>query len=385
MFRKTRYYVSATFASLVLFSLLVTPNVRACEDIPQTLLSVYMNSDLVILATYESDGAILKSNEDEYGYSLEIDRNLVIDKVLKGPEDLKKISFSNDEYHSIQTEPVEEFEDEFNHENYFDVTKINIGRQYLFFLTKNKENEKYYISDYSSGVKDVAGKFELYEKSLNELNSIVAEKKNQKVRLTEWIVKNIEEPEFRLDGVRDLAESFYAMNYQDESAELKVDGPFAFNEDYNTYTNGVALALSESQKARISSTLYPVLQESWFAAKPSYVDYSISTILGSINKSRLAVHTYNMMKSVDKNDSSRKMIIMEFLSDTVSDKALSEIYYEFVGVENELSELSKDTSVKAKSQIKLKTEKRNSLLRDFDKRFRFMHQRNFVQVEDASA
>lgn len=387
MFRKSRFYVSSIFTFLVLFSLLVTSNVRACEDIPQTLLSVYMNSELVVFATYQSNGAMTKSNEDEYGYSIDAERNLLIDKVLKGPEDLKNVTFSNYEYHSNQTEPIEISDGEYNHydEDYFDVTKMKLGNKYLVFLTKDKESGKYSISDYSSGVKDVAGKFDLYEKSLNELRSIVAEKTNQKARLTEWIVKNIEEPEFRLDGVRDLAESFYSVNYQNESPELKVDGPFVFNEDYSSYTVGVALALSESQNARISSALYPVLQESWFAAKPVYVDYSISTILGSINKSRLAVHTYNMMKSVDKNDSARKMIIMEFLNDTVSDQALAEIYYEYVGVENELSELTKDNSAKTKLLVKSKTEKRNALLRDFDKRFRLMHQRNFMPVENANS
>ena len=94
MFKKSRFYLSALIASLITFSLLVVPNVKACEDIPQTLLSLYVNSDLVVLATYESQGEIVKSNEDEYGYSFEIERNLLITKVLKGNSELKNVSFT---------------------------------------------------------------------------------------------------------------------------------------------------------------------------------------------------------------------------------------------------------------------------------------------------
>lgn len=387
MFKKSRLIISSVFAMLVLFSLLVTTSVRACEDIPQTLLSLYMNSEIIVLATYESDGAKVKSDEDEYGYGYEIERNLAIVQILKGPKELKTVTFSNYEYHSNQPETVPEYDTEFDHydENYFDVSKIKIGNQYLFFLAKDRETGKYSIADYSSGVKDVSGKVHIYEKSLKELEAIVSDKTGQRLRLAEWMVKNIEEPETRQDGIADLAESFYSMNYEDENPDLKGDGPFVFGEDYNVFTVGVAKSLTDSQKARISSALYPTLQEAWFAAKPQYLDYGVSTILGSINKSRLAIYSFNMMKSVDRSDAERKMIIMEFLTNTVSDSALSDIYYEYITVENELSELSKDNSPKTKIQLKAKTERRNNLLRDFEKRFRFMHQRNFLPVENTNA
>src|SRR5687767_5174975 len=108
MLKKSRLYFSAMIAAMVLVSLLVTTNVKACEDPPQTLLSLYMNSDLVILANYAGNGEAKKTNEDEYGYSLETERNLSVVKVLKGQDDLKAVSFIFSEYHSNPNQQVSE-------------------------------------------------------------------------------------------------------------------------------------------------------------------------------------------------------------------------------------------------------------------------------------
>lgn len=140
MLKKSRFYFSAMIAALVLVSLFVTSNANACEEPPQTLLSLYMNSDLIVLAKYESNGEGKKSYEDEYGYSLEMARNLSISKVYKGQMDLKMISFMFSEYHSNPNQPTPEYQPEDmeyqEDEHYFDVSKIKLGEQYLFFLTK---------------------------------------------------------------------------------------------------------------------------------------------------------------------------------------------------------------------------------------------------------
>ena len=386
MLKKSGLYIYAAAAAILLVSVLASTNVKACEDIPQSLLALYMNSDVVVLANYDSDVSMIKTNEDEYGYSLEIERNLSVVRVFKGNEDLKTLNLANFEYRSNPNQPQFD-EGEYYHfdENYFDISKIRIGSQYLFFLKKNQETGKYGITDYGSAVKETAANFGVYEKFLVELKSIAETKENRLARLTEWIVKTIEEPVTRQDGINDLAESFYSMDYQDESIVKTGTEPFLTYEDYNVYTAGIAKNLTESQKARVSAALYPTLQDSWFAAEPVYVDYQISTVLGRINKSRLAVYTFNMLQSVDKRDSQRKQIIMEFLTSTISDSNLSEIYYEYVELDGKITDASKATTPESKVVVKTLTEKRNNLLKDFEKRFRFMFQRNFAPVDNMEA
>jgi len=380
MLKKSRLYFSVMLAALVLASLLITTNVKACEDPPQTFLSLYMNSDLIVIAKYESNGEAKKTNEDEYGYSLETPRNLTISKVYKGQKDLENVSFIFTDWVSTQTNgeaPVEE--DYHGGEDYFDISKIQIGGEYLFFLTKDKESGQYSVTDYVSGVKTTEN-LSVYEKNLSELADIVAVKKNQSGRLAEWLVKNIEEPVMRDDAISDLSESFSRLKYPEEGINEK-NGPFVVNEGYGIYTVGVASKLSPTQLNRVSNVLYPMLQEAWFAPEARYADYGISMILGSVNKSRLAVHTYNLLQSVDKNDTERRFIIMEFLTSAVEDEAFSQIYYDYQELEYKIKEAPTDTP-EAKKQLRAMQDSKALMLKNFDKRFKLLYSKNFAKVEE---
>lgn len=394
MFRKSRLYLSVMCAALVLMSLLITSNARACEEPPQTLLSLYMSSDLVVLAKYTSDGESKKSFEDEYGYSLETPRNLSLVKVFKGQKDLQTASFIYSQYESKpqpnaeNPEPVEGETEEFDDhesENYFDVSKMKIGGEYLIFLKKDAETGNYNVADYVSGVRDASKNLSFYEKNFSELETIVAAKENQHALLTEWIVRNVENAETRDDAIRDLSESFYGLTAEADDPVYSQAGPFVVNDGYGVYTVGVAKHLTQGQKARISAALYPVLQEAWFAETPQYADYGIGTILGSISKSRLAVYAYNSLQTVGKDDVERKRIIMEFLTTTVNDETLSKLYYDYSDVESKIEEAKQAETPEAKLQIKTLTVQKETLMKDFDKRFKLLHGKNFAAVEVAKA
>lgn len=386
MLRKSRFYFSAVCAALVLVSLFLTSSAKACGDEePQTLLAVYMSSDLVVLAKYEGNGESKKSYEDEYGYTLDIERKLSISKIYKGRKDLKNVSLILSEYHANPSEDgTETTPEEYEGEEYFDVSKIKIGGEYLFFLSKNKETGEYNVTDYMSGARETDGKLKFYEDNLKELEQIASAKKNQYELLTEWIVKSIENPETREDGIRDLAESFYGLTYQEEDPEFKDKGPFVTSEEgYGVYTVGVAKHLTQAQKARVSAVLYPMLQASWFAETPEYANYHLSAILGGINKSRLAVNTYNALQSIGKDDIERRRMIMEFLTSAVADETLSKLYYDYSELEYKIDELKNQDTAEAKTQLKTLTVSKETMLKDFDKRFKFLHGRNFVPVETA--
>jgi hypothetical protein len=385
MLRKSRLYLSVMCAALVLVSLLLTSTAQACEEPPQTLLSLYMNSDLIVLAKYEGNGESVKSYEDEYGYTLDTERKLSILKIYKGSKDLKTVALIYPEYFANPSQTQsEDFPEEDIHEGEydFDLSKIKIGGEYLFFLTTNKETGRVSITDYVSGVRETNGKLEFYEKSLSELEQIAAAKENQYELLTEWIVKSIEDPETRSDGIRDLSESFYGMQYQEEDPNFKGKGPFVVNDGYGIYTVGVAKRLTQSQAARISAALYPMLQEAWFAEKPQFADFGISAILGGINKPRLAVYTYNSLQAVGKDDIERRRVIMEFLVEMLSDDTLSKTYYDYSELEYQLEEAKKENTEQAKEKVKFLTESKEAHLKEFDTRFKFLYDRNFVAAKE---
>jgi hypothetical protein len=384
MLRKSRLYFSAIVAAVLLASLLMTSSVKACEEAPQSFLSLYMNSDLVVIARYDSESEAKKANEDEYGYSLETERKLVFTKVFKGQRDLRSISFPYSQYVSNPSQNTGETEETVpEYEEYFDITKIKIGGEYLFFLTKNKETGVYSVTDYTSGVKEIDKNLSFYEKNLSELERIVAAKENQYELLTEWIVRSIENKDSREDGIADLSESFYGLTYQEEDAQFKGKGPFVVSEEgYGTYTVGVAKHLTQSQKDRVSAVLYQVLEEAWSAEKPQYVSHGISAILGGINKSRLAQYTYNFMQSGGKSDFEKRRKIGEFLTDFLGDEAFSNLHYEIAELEAKIEEAKAVDTPQGNKQIKDLTLLRDAKLKELDKQFKFLQGRNFVPVEN---
>jgi hypothetical protein len=384
MFKSSQKIFSAVLIAFLFIFLFITPNsTKACEEEPQSLLSLYLYSDLIVLAEIDSSNIIKREDESEYGYSVQIERNLKIIQILKGQPSLKNVSFVNYEFREnpnaqISSDEMMDIDHSF-YDRYVDISKIKSGDKYLFFLTKDEENKNYVLTDYNSAIKDVSGKLDIYEKSVAELKAISESKEGQMERLAEWIVKSIEEPETRQDGISDLSESFYSLEYVEENAD-KQNKPFVFDKTFTMYESKIAQTLSDSQKSRISGVLYPMLQEAWFSSKPQYVHYGTAVILGSFNKSRLAIYSYNMLKSVEKKDTERKQIIMGFLIDVVGDTDLSEIYYEFSRITSESDSKKAKTTEELKAYNALKVD----TLKKFDKRFEMMLYRNFKPFPEKS-
>jgi hypothetical protein len=384
MLRKSRLYFSAVLAALVLVSLLTTANVKACEEEPQSFLSLYMNSDLIVIARYDSESAPKKTDESEYGYTLETERKLVLTKIFKGAQDLKSVSFAYSTYVPNPDQNASEGDEhEGESEHSFNLSKIKMGGEYLFFLTKDKETGAYSVTDYVSGVRELGKNRSFYEKNLSELERIAAAKENQYELLTEWIVKSIENEESRLDGISDLAESFNMVNYQDEEGKFKGKGPFVYipEDGYGIYTIGVASHLTDSQKTRISGVLYPMLQDAWFAEKPEYANYGIAAILGGIDKSRLALYTYSAMQSVDKKDVERRRVIGEFLTSAVGDEAFSNLYYEISELETKIEEAKGVKTPQGRKQLKDLTLQKEAKAKELDRQFRALFGNNVVAVK----
>ena len=384
MLKKSRLYFSAVLAALVVASLLLTSNVNACEEPPQTFLSLYMNSDLIVIARYDSESASKKTEESEYGYSLETERKLVFTKIFKGQKDLKSVSFAFSTYvpnPDQNTSEGDEHQEELDH--YFDLSKIKMGSEYLFFLTKDKETGAYWVTDYTSGVKEIDKNLSLYEKTLSELEQIVAAKENQYELLTEWIVKSIENKETREDGISDLAESFDGLSYQEEDEKFKGKGPFVYfsEEGYGVYTVGVAKHLTQSQKDRISGVLYPMLQDAWFAEQPEYAHYSIAGILGGIDRPRLAVYTYSALQSVDKKDVGRRNIIGDFLTSAVGDEAFSTLYYEISELEVKIEEAKGVNTPQGRKQLKDLKLLKEAKVKELDRQFKTLFGSNIAAVK----
>lgn len=376
MLKQSRIIFSATFVAVLLFSLFIAPDsAKACGEPPKTLISLYLESSLIVLAKVDGN-KIVKVEEDEYGTWTELERNLTIIKTLKGRTNLKTVSYTDSDYVSKSGDSAEYAE----YDEDMDFVKVKVGEEYLFFLTKYEEGGKDSLTDYVSGVKNVEGKLDVYEKNLDELKQIFETKENQTVNLVEWIVKSLEKPEFRDDAIQDLSSSFWAMNDEytsDEEQNLIIEEKY-----FNTYSPIIAENLSDSQKSRISTVLYSELQNAWFAQEAAYPNYGISPILAGIDKSQTVLYGYNMLQNVAENDSARKRVIMDFISIAIGDENMSSVYYKYIGLDEKTSPENIKEKPLTAEELKANEAAKENLLNEFNKRFELLFANNFVTPEE---
>lgn len=377
-----RSLISAVTVTLLLFSTIIflPDSTKACPPpIPATLLELYLTSDLIVLADVLDENIVEKTYETEEGFSAQVRRNLRIINTYKGKAS-EQISFIKSEYRSKET--VSENSDAEYSDYEFELNKgvynISIGHQYLFFLTKD-EAGKMYPTDYLLGIKNVAGKLDVFERNFAELNKISASRKNKLARLTEWLVKGLEEPETLWDNSYDLNKSLSSFE-QTEDTEEKIEKDFVLDQSFNIYNPAIIQSLSDSQKARISNVLINEIQKSLSGQKNRGIDYNLTNVAASWDQLNLAIYGFGALKSLENDDADKKDMLMQFLTNVVDDRELYEMYYEFSSKSYELSEYKNQ---KKSLQSKEVLETKQTIIKTFDnfqKRFEFMLARNFEPV-----
>ncbi len=176
-----RYFASALIIFVLLFSVCALPenvSARSCpSEPPDSLLTLYLKSDLIVVASIESEKVLKMTSEYEYGSYFDIEKLLDVSDTLKGsrkgrtayvisqyePKDSKTIG--DDSSKMASSEETDDF--------------LSIGHKALFFLVKNAENNSYELADYGSAIKKLSDHdLNIYLKRIKELKKITEAKKN---------------------------------------------------------------------------------------------------------------------------------------------------------------------------------------------------------------
>ena len=328
MLNKIRFVFSLSLIAVLLVSTFILSSparVAACPiPPPRTLLSLYLRSDVIFVAdvTSEKDGKIVY--DDENYLSVEIIRNLKVSSILKGTPK-RNFVFTTTEYRDKnpsedatgETEEVDIFR-----YGYKGASRIKSGERYLFFFTENSETKNYELTDYVSGYKKISDPdLAIYEKRIKELENIVEKKENQLGAITEWLVRCIEEPVTRWDGLFDLKDSVQALEYKDQDDEESNEkNPFVIDEDFYSSTPEIAESLSDSQKERISGIVYGSIQDEMLK---NVFYYSLSSLIVNWDKPRLATYAYSFLQTADTTDAEKTKSIMEYIANVSGDDNLS--------------------------------------------------------------
>ncbi|HQR32291.1 MAG TPA: carboxypeptidase-like regulatory domain-containing protein [Blastocatellia bacterium] len=160
---------------------------------PATLLKLHQDSELIVIATI-GKSKIVKTSDD----SQQMQTTLQLSSILKGNANQHTVPF----YHWISDEKKEE---------------MKPGDRLLVFLDQRKSDEGkpidgYEANDWARSIRKLDDDaLHVYRQRIEELNSILATETPDETSLIEWMVRCIEEPATRWDGLYELDKRLYSM------------------------------------------------------------------------------------------------------------------------------------------------------------------------------
>ncbi len=342
-----RSLASAAAVFVLLISLCALPekvSAKRCPvRIPDSLLTLYLKSDLVVIGSIRSEKTLKMTNDYDYGSYFDVEKNLDISDTLKGQK-LDSAIFKISKYkskNSVNTDAVSE-----ETEGY-----ANVGDKALFFLVKDTENGFYELADSSSGIKELEDNdLQVYVNRIKELKQISAARKNRLAKLTEWIVRLTEEPATRAEGMTDLQASFSALEYEQEEKEENADEkenvsakePIFPDKNFTAgSTSEIAKLLSDSQKQRISNLLSVSISadlvklnnaESEEEITP---DYELISLTKHWDKTAFAMNSFALLQNTDNSNYRKISFLLNTVASFLEDDELYEITSDY---ESALSE-----------------------------------------------
>jgi hypothetical protein len=223
-----RSFLSAAAIFVLLFSGFFLPTSvsarsRCPVKEPETLLSLYQNSDSIYIATFDKtvDGEITESTADYT--SIKISKHFSISSTLKG-ESRKFVAIEDTDYrykNIADTPEGPEMEEE--SEDPEASVELKPGDTLLLFLRDGEgddEEASPQLTDYRDGTKKLSmEEIGVYEARIKELNDIFSAKKVDEASIVAWLVRCAEDPVTRWEGTFELLQSFQSMEWREQAAE----------------------------------------------------------------------------------------------------------------------------------------------------------------------
>lgn len=369
-----RSFASALIIFVLLFAVCVLPenvSARSCPaEIPDSLLTLYLKSDLIVVASIESEKTLKMTSEYEYGSYSDVEKILNVSDTLKGQKKgqaayiVSQYTPKNSKNDANDSGSIEAFEEE---------TYPGIGHKALFFLVKNAENNSFELAHYSAAIKKLDSQdLHVYFKRIKELKKLTEAKKNQLDKLTEWLVRLVEEPATRDEGTSDLQASFMALEYEhneeseavtykdDESVEREINEPQVSQKepvfpDKNFRagnTSEIAKLLTDSQKDQLSNVLshstniHLAKLNNLENEEEAVPDYELIVLVGHWNKTYLAMNSYAVLKNSGTSNARKRSYLLNLIAYLFNDEKLFSIVsnYEYAAAqpENDLTEYAEE-------------------------------------------
>jgi len=276
------------FAPVML--ILNSASVTACDvKMPETLLSLYRNSNAIYIGRYRGLEEGETTHDDDNYTVVEIKKHFVITSTLKG-QPLKSFTHLDTDYRykdrKAGFETIEEVQEaQVIPENTFEISEdleegvakeLKPGDDVLLFLRKDEESNQLVLTDYRDAVKNLPiSDINIYEARIKELNSIFAAEKPDTEKIVEWLVRCAEDAATRWEGTYELERSFEVLEYkrqrEADRKEKAAQDDDVEEENYyleNSLNTGETTAFATLLNSYQKQTLANLLLNSEFQSAP---------------------------------------------------------------------------------------------------------------------
>lgn len=241
-----RSLLSLAAITAVLATTLVLPTetqARRCPvEIPETLLSLYRGSDVIVIATFDrtEDG---EAEKTEHYTRVKTKSYYSVATTLKG-EQQKMLVLEEEDYRyepeEKTDEPVLEVPDVvttsdnevvLEMDESAESNEVEPGDTVLMFLKKGEEDEEKGVKKanlvpvgYRDGIKKMSGDvLRTYEHRINQLNVIFNSAGNRDAAIVNWLIDVTEDPITRWEGAFELLQAFQELEWAEEEAKREAE------------------------------------------------------------------------------------------------------------------------------------------------------------------
>jgi hypothetical protein len=392
----SKYFLSALIIFVLLFSSFAKTKTKKCPvRIPDSLVSLYVKSDLIVIGELKSEKTEKVLSEDNTYKNLLTKQTVQVSKTLKGIHSPTVAVYKNQYIYKNN----ENGSGEMLLDDEIETTSYQIGEKALFFL-KTNDQKQLWATDYNGIKKLNDTDLGVYQKRIKELSFIIKNKKDQAEKLAEWLVKCAEETATQREGIYEINRSLNILNYEIEEAENEEDTEKEVEEIEELLTeksfnnsSEIAKNLTDSQKERLISVyLKTINQEVSDLNKTdrSYVNWELIDLVQKLDKQRTIFYLYSQFQNL-KSEKNATLYLMENIANMIDDQDLFEIQYKFeqtIGkndkdlIDTQKLEESEQNKEKDSANKMNYGQYRLKLIEDFENCYSKLASNNFERIEE---
>lgn len=343
---------SMVFASQL--ALLVNTATACGMKEPETLISLYEMSDLIVVASYNGITRGSESGRSENYVTYDSTESFEVLSTIVG-DPVNRVTIETEEYVSTRpgTYPMEssdesgvdadEEDDESNEETETSAVRngkylLEVGDKVLLFLTRNDETGKLQIADYADGIKRMPDEtLEKYIALIKRLDTIYSGEERNMTALVEWLIDAAVDPDTRWEAAYTLLDSAFLLERYERLVTASKDGDavatdqlireFGVAAKMRNHSMNFVQMLTDQQKDSLARIVVESAQERAAAGgKVKFVrgDADLMRLVAKWNRSDVSASMLAELRN-DKVDRFRISLAMQAISTSFDDEELEEM------------------------------------------------------------